>query len=132
MRYALTVQYIGKNYFGSQIQFQKGEQIAEPTIQGTLERSISTLIFGDTENRNRRIKTVFSGRTDKGVNSLGQVAHFDIDKNIVASDFVYHLNEILPEDISVSDLRQVNNKFHAQKSAKRRQYRFEFINLSDV
>ena len=128
MRYALTVQYKGKNYAGSQIQFQKGEPIKEPTIQGELEKAISTLIFGDTENKNRQVKTVFSGRTDKGVNSLGQVIHFDTDKSIVASDFIYHLNEILPEDISVSNLKNVDKKFHAQKSAKRRYYKFEFIN----
>ena len=128
MRYALKVQYKGKNYAGSQIQFEDGKQIDAPTIQGELEKALSTLIFGDTENINRQFKTVFSGRTDKGVNSLGQVLHFDIDKDIVASKFVYQLNEILPEDISVSDLRQVDETFHAQKSAKRRYYRFEFIN----
>ena len=134
MRYALKVQYIGKNYAGSQIQFvgkcmenPQGAEI-EPTIQGELEKAISTLIFGDTENINRRFKTVFSGRTDKGVNSLGQVVHFDTDKDLVASNFEYHLNEILPDDISVSDLKVVDERFHAQKSAKRRYYRFEFIN----
>ena len=128
MRYALTVQYIGKNYSGSQIQFSNGVQIDEPTIQGELEKAISTLIFGDTENINRQLKTVFSGRTDKGVNALGQVVHFDTDEIIVASKFLYQLNEILPNDISVSDLRIENERFHAQKSAKRRHYRFEFIN----
>jgi tRNA pseudouridine(38-40) synthase len=89
MRYALTVQYRGKCYSGSQIQFENGKPIKEPTIQYELEKAISTLIFGDTENKNRRFKTVFSGRTDKGVNSLGQVVHFDTDKDIVASKFVY-------------------------------------------
>ncbi|MBR1619638.1 tRNA pseudouridine(38-40) synthase TruA [bacterium] len=134
MRYALKVQYIGKNYAGSQIQFAgkckenpQGAEI-EPTIQGELEKAISTLIFGDTENINRQFKAVFSGRTDKGVNSLGQIVHFDTDKDLVASNFVYHLNEILPDDISVSDLKVVDERFHAQKSAKRRYYRFEFIN----
>ena len=128
MRYALKVQYIGKNYAGSQIQFENGEPIKEPTIQGELEKAISTLIFGDTENINRQFKTVFSGRTDKGVNAKGQVVHFDTEKTIVASDFLYHLNEILPEDISVSEIREVDKSFHAQKSAKRRYYRFELIN----
>ena len=128
MRYALQVQYIGKNYAGSQIQFENGVEIETPTIQGELEKAISTLIFGDTENKNRQLKTVFSGRTDKGVNSKGQVIHFDTDKSIVASKFVYQLNEILPPDISVSDLKEVDDKFHAQKSAKRRYYRFVFIN----
>lgn len=107
MRYTLQVQYIGKNYAGSQIQFENGIEIQTPTIQGELEKAISTLIFGDTENNNRQLKTVFSGRTDRGVNSKGQIIHFDTDKPIVASKFVYQLNEILPKDISVSDLKQV-------------------------
>ncbi|HIT91706.1 MAG TPA: tRNA pseudouridine(38-40) synthase TruA [Candidatus Stercorousia faecigallinarum] len=128
MRYTLQVQYIGKNYAGSQIQFENGIEIQTPTIQGELEKAISTLIFGDTENNNRQLKTVFSGRTDRGVNSKGQVVHFDTDKPIVASKFVYQLNEILPKDISVSDLKQVDASFHAQKSAKRRFYRYVFIN----
>ncbi len=129
-RYAFKVQYIGKNYAGSQIQFENGEEIAEATIQGELERAISTLIIGgDPEKRKKRpIKTVFSGRTDKGVNSQGQVVHFDTDRTIVASKFVYAMNEILPNDISISDLKEVESSFHAQKSAKKRFYRFEFIN----
>lgn len=129
MRYAFKVQYIGKNYAGSQIQFKNGEQIESPTVQGELEKALSTLICGrDAVNNKRPIKTVFSGRTDRGVNSLGQVVHFDTDKTIVASEFMYHLNEILPKDISVTDLKVVDERFHAQKSAKRRHYRFEFIN----
>ena len=115
MRYALQVQYIGKNYAGSQIQFENGVEIETPTIQGELEKAISTLIFGDTENKNRQVKTIFSGRTDRGVNSRGQVAHFDTDKSIVASKFVYQLNEILPKEISVSDLTEVDGRFHASK-----------------
>lgn len=129
MRYACKVQYIGKNYAGSQIQFRNGCQIETPTIQGELEKALCTLIIGrNTEDSNRPIKTIFSGRTDRGVNSQGQVIHFDTDKTIVASEFVYHLNEILPSDISVTDLKEVNPTFHAQKSAKRRHYRFEFVN----
>ncbi len=132
MRYALKVQYRGKNYVGSQIQFEKGELIEEPTIQGELERALSTLIKsgGSTASNKRPIKTIFSGRTDRGVNSLGQVVHFDSDKNIVASNFIYHMNEILPEDISVSDLEVVSDEFHSQKSAKSRYYRYELINRS--
>ena len=156
MRYALEVQYIGKGYAGSQIQFENGKQITEPTVQGELEKALSTLICvsrcenpkdlrnskalkdetqqnhrceldeskaskaisdctGDKGlNNTRPIKTIFSGRTDKGVNSLGQVVHFDSDKDIVASKFVYQMNEILPRDISVSNLRCVPDSFHAQ------------------
>ena len=169
MRYALDVQYRGKNYAGSQIQYENGEQIEEPTIQGEIEKALSTLIGkkrcevrkdfekskaledetlrnrrcdrndsegneaiydctgGLSEHKDRQVKTIFSGRTDKGVNALGQVVHFDYDKDIVASDLIYHMNEILPDDISVNNLRVVPDRFHAQKSAKSRYYRYEFI-----
>lgn len=129
MRYAFQVQYIGKNYAGSQIQFENGQEIDTPTIQGELEKALCKLTCGKSANSNKRqIKTVFSGRTDKGVNSIGQVVHFELEQMIVASKFVYSLNEILPDDISVSDLKVVDEKFHAQKSAKKRVYRYEFIN----
>lgn len=171
MRYALDVQYIGKNYAGSQIQFENGREIKEPTVQGEIEKALSTLIIGKkrcedrkdfekskvfedetlqdrrydrngsegneaisdctggfSKYNDRRIKTIFSGRTDKGVNALGQVLHFDTDKDIVASNFIYHINEILPSDISVNNLRVVSPLFHAQKSAKARYYRYELIN----
>jgi tRNA pseudouridine38-40 synthase len=129
MRYALDVQYRGKNYAGSQIQFQDGEMIKEPTIQGEVERALGTLIKdGESRDNKRPIRTIFSGRTDRGVNSLGQVLHFDYDKDIVASKFIYQMNEILPDDISVDNLRIVSNSFHAQKSAKARYYVYELIN----
>ena len=129
-RYAFQIQYIGKNYAGSQIQFENGDEIDAPTIQGTLEKALSTLIIGgDPEKREKRpIKTVFSGRTDRGVNSKGQVVHFETDRTIVASKFVYSMNESLQPDISISDFMEVEKTFHAQKSAKKRFYRFEFIN----
>lgn len=127
MRYALDVQYRGKNYDGSQIQFENGKEIGK-TIQGEIEKVICTLLESKTQINNRPIKTIFSGRTDKGVNALGQVVHFDYDKDIVASKFVYQMNEILPKDISVDNLRTVDRSFHAQKSAKSRYYRYELIN----
>lgn len=129
MKYALKVRYIGKNYYGSQIQFENGKEIDKPTIQGILEKAICT-VTGEkiTEENKRPIKTVFSGRTDKGVNAKGQMLHFRYDKPIVASRFVYSVNEILPLDISIRDLIEVNENFHAQKSAKRRHYRYEFVN----
>ena len=128
MRYALDVQYIGKNYAGSQIQFENGKETEIPTIQGELEKAICTLIESKTQINKRPIRTIFSGRTDRGVNAIAQVIHFDTDKEIVASSFIYHINEILPVDISVNNLRLVSNSFHAQKSAKSRFYRYELIN----
>ena len=136
IRYALRVQYIGKNYAGSQLQLKNGKPIEGlPTIQGELEKALGTLIKNsasrcepdDASKYSRPIKAVFSGRTDRGVNSKGQVIHFNVKEPIVASKFLYQMNEILPDDISVDDLREVDKNFHAQKSAISRFYRFEFV-----
>jgi len=113
MRYKLTVQYDGKNYSGSQ------RQPDRKTIQGELEKTISTLT-------NQYIKTIFSGRTDAGVSALGQVVHFDIP--YVIEHLQRKLNELLPDDIRVSDLKEVDEGFHAQKSAKLKHYRYEGVN----
>lgn len=132
MRYALQVHYVGKDFAGSQIQLKNGKEINLPTIQGELEKALRTLICGNNAaNKIRPIKTVFSGRTDKGVNSKGQIAHFDTDEHFVASKFIYSLNQILPNEISVCNLKEVDEQFHAQKSAKKRHYQYVFVNRKD-
>ena len=137
MRYALRVQYIGKNYAGSQLQLENGKPIEGlVTIQEELEKVLSTLTKNSKSRCNpdnakkysRPIKVIFSGRTDRGVNSKGQIIHFDVEKPIVASKFLYQMNEILPDDISVDELKEVDERFHAQKSALSRHYQFVFIN----
>lgn len=130
-RYAIEIQYLGKNYAGSQI--QRGRNNSPKTIQSELEKALSTLICGGHNpkkppNNERQIKTIFSGRTDKGVNAKGQMVHFETDKQIVASRFITSLNGLLPEDISVSGMQEVSSDFHAQKSAKKRYYQYVFYN----
>ncbi len=131
-RYSFLIQYQGKNYGGSQIQFDEdGMERPIPTIQGELEKAICTLKrVKPTHNNPRPIKTVFSGRTDAGVNSVGQTVHVDFDEPIVASRFIRAINGLLPKDISISDVCEVPPTFHSQKSAKSRQYRYVFINRS--
>lgn len=129
-RYAIEVQYLGKNYAGSQLQAGKGNQ--PKTIQSELEKALSTLILGGKNPNNppnkRQIRTIFSGRTDKGVNAQGQMVHFEMDKQIVASRFIHSINGLLPDDISVSDIKEVSFDFHVQKSAKKRHYQYVFYN----
>ena len=114
-RYAITLEYLGKNYCGSQ------KQPNGKSVQDKLEEVLRTLT-------KTNIKTVFSGRTDKGVNSKGQIVHFDTDISIVASRFIRSMNGILPNDIAVSDIKQVEDDFHSQRWAKRRHYQYVFVN----
>ena len=128
-KYSFKVSYVGTNYAGSQIQRVR-EGDSPKTIQAEIEKAICTLIQSQDSDKikKRPIKTVFSGRTDKGVHSKGQVVHFESEKALVASKLIYSMNEILPKDISVSDLKEVSTSFHALKSAKKRHYQYVFWN----
>lgn len=119
-RFAIVVEYIGTNYAGSQVKPDK------VTIQSELEKALSTLILGGKNPP--RIKSIFSGRTDAGVHSKGQVVHFDSEKPIVASKFLNSINGLLPKDISVKSIHQVDEKFHAQLSARYRVYQYKIVN----
>lgn len=122
-RYLLVLEYIGTGYSGSQKQPQKMHNSNKPviTIQDELEKAISTLTKTKT-------KTIFSGRTDAGVHAKGQTAHFESEQELNPSKFVNSLNGLLPNSISVKELKKVEKTFHAQKSATARHYRYTIAN----
>ncbi|GBF22865.1 tRNA pseudouridine synthase A [Candidatus Gastranaerophilus sp. (ex Termes propinquus)] len=115
MRYLLKVQYLGKNYCGSQ------KQLRQNTIQNEIEKALRTLT-------GQKISAIFSGRTDSGVNALGQTFHIDLEKEDgtekFAEKFIHGLNHLLPDDIVILSMEEKNGTFHAQKSAKYRHYRY--------
>ncbi len=119
-RYKLEIEYIGQKYAGSQKQPQ-----GIKTIQAEIESALRTLTKQNT-------KTIFSGRTDAGVNAKGQTLHFnvhsDFKETLVASRFLNSMNGLLPNDISVKDIVEVEDNFHAQMSAKWRHYRYIIVN----
>lgn len=116
-RYALVVEYIGKDLKGSQYQPE------QRTVQGELEHALSVLMKKD-------VKTYFAGRTDAGVNAKFQVVHFD-STELTTNKILYSLNSILPKDISISRLVKIDKDFHSQKSAKNKHYRYTINNASN-
>ena len=111
MRIAIGIEYDGSNFFGWQAQ-KKGR-----SVQSILEHSISIV-------SNSQIKVYGSGRTDSGVHSIGQVAHFDTDSIRTTREWVLGINSNLPEDISVLWAKEVDEDFDARRSALDRTYRY--------
>lgn len=107
--YKLTIQYDGTNYSGWQIQQNS------LTIQETISEAIKTLL-------KQEVNLIGSGRTDSGVHAIGQVANFRTDNEIDIYKFQHSLNSILPADISVTEMKEVNPEFHARFDAKKRSY----------
>lgn len=109
-RYFITIQYLGKNYFGFQVQPHE-----KNTIQGIIQDAMQKLFGVKTE--------IFaSGRTDAGVSALSQTAHFDAETNIPPEKIPFALNELLPNDIKITSCKQVDDNFHARFDVKKKTY----------
>jgi len=117
LRYALVIEYVGTSFLGSQIQPQGR------TVQGEIESVLKILL-------SKEIRIVMAGRTDSGVHSRFQVAHFDFEREINCQKFLNSMNALLPPDISITNLTRIDNDFHAQKSAEFKHYRYVINNAS--
>jgi tRNA pseudouridine38-40 synthase len=121
MKFALKLAYLGKDYCGWQRQSRDpSKSPLLPSIQETIEAALSKMTDSP-------VTIVGSGRTDSGVNALGQIAHFVLstdrfDTNIIRKG----LNSLLPRDIRVIEAFKVGDDFHAQRSAVRKQYSYFF------
>jgi tRNA pseudouridine38-40 synthase len=74
------------------------------------------------------VTIVGSGRTDAGVNALGQVAHFRLPSDRFSMEVIRRgLNSLLPRDIRIMEAMSVDESFHAQKSALKKQYSYFFL-----
>jgi tRNA pseudouridine38-40 synthase len=109
VRYLITIEYNGGAYSGWQ------RQKNAISIQEILEVAIETVM-------QQKIALVASGRTDKGVHAIGQMAHFDASKTIAPIKILLATNTLLPEDIRIRECGKVSDEFHAQFFAKRKTY----------
>lgn len=107
----MIVSYDGSAYNGFQSQPNSN------TIQDKIEEALCTLT-GET------IKITASGRTDAGVHARGQVINFHTESRIPIDRWCMALNSRLPDDIIVTDAREVSETFHARRSAIRKTYRY--------
>ncbi|NRB11406.1 MAG: tRNA pseudouridine(38-40) synthase TruA [Rickettsiaceae bacterium] len=119
-RYKIIIEYIGKGFYGWQIQ----ENL--PTIQGVIEQAI-------LEFTKEKVAVIASGRTDTGVNAYAQVAHFDLSKEYVPYQVTSSLNHFIrPHKIGIIDCEIVSNEFHARFSAKARHYVYKILNRNGI
>ena len=111
MRYFVELQYDGAAYCGWQ------RQPDTETVQGVIEQRLSML---------RRVPTeiVGAGRTDTGVNASFYVVHFDSDEAVDCAQLAYKLNKVLPDDIAILRIYEVEGDKHARFDAKQREYTY--------
>lgn len=112
MRFKVSVSYDGSGFNG----FQKQNDFR------SVEQEINNVL---TKMHKHEIKIIGAGRTDKDVHALAQVFHFDSDLNINTHGLKKGMNALLPEDIYVNDVEEVDETFHARFSAKEKTYEYK-------
>ena len=118
MRYLITFAYDGSNFYGYQKQPRKR------TIQGVMEDCLKEI------NGGKAVSMCASGRTDAGVHAINQRAHFDLSVKITSDKLYRGLNSLLPDDIYVKKVVEVNNEFHARFNAIGKEYIYK-INMGE-
>lgn len=111
MRYVLSVAYDGTHFNGWQVQ-SNGR-----TVQGELTDAVYGA-FGE------KVTVTASGRTDAGVHALNQICHVDLSADIAGEKLADALNSRLPGDISVLQSAIAPAGFDANRSAKKKTYRY--------
>ena len=117
MRYLMTFSYDGSNYSGYQKQPKK------KAVQCEIEKALKII-------SNSKISINASGRTDAGVHALNQKAHFDLDMNITEDKLKNALNSLIPNDIYIKNIEEVNDTFHARFNVKAKEYIYK-INMGE-
>jgi tRNA pseudouridine38-40 synthase len=111
----LILEYDGTRYHGWQ------HQDNGITIQQVLEESIGKVT-------QEIIRVIGSGRTDAGVHAMNQVVNFITDSQIAERNLLKGINSILPRDIVVKSLMEVDPGFHARYDAKGKVYLYQIFN----
>ncbi len=116
--YKLTIQYDGSRYKGWQ---RLGN--SDQTIQGKVEHVLSKL-------EGKPVEIIGSSRTDAGVHAIAQVANVKLSDNRTAEEVQSYLNRYLPQDISVTAVAVVADRFHARYHTKAKTYVYKIWNAS--
>src|SRR4051794_17329192 len=115
-RWRLTIEYDGTPFMGWQ------RQEHGPSVQQTLEEAIHRMT-------GELAAVHAAGRTDAGVHALAMSAHVDIVKNVTEHRLREGLNALVrPQPVSVLEVEQVADDWHARFSCIGRRYLYRMLN----
>jgi tRNA pseudouridine38-40 synthase len=115
-RWRLTIEYDGGPFMGWQ------RQEHGPSVQQALEEALQRMTGEEAA-------FTAAGRTDAGVHALAMSAHVDVTKSLTAHRLREGLNALVrPQPISVLDVAEVADDWHARFSYVGRRYRYRILN----
>src|SRR3990170_1025718 len=115
----LKIEYDGTGFSG----WQKQPKLR--TVQGEIEDKLTGIL-------REKITLIGSGRTDVGVHALEQVANFKTETKLNLVSMHRGLNSLLPKDILIKDVEEVDSDFNSRYGAKSRVYRYKICFGKDI
>jgi len=115
----LLLSYRGEDFYGWQRQDPK------LTVQLALETALAEIF-------SHPVPVAGSGRTDRGVHALGQVASCEIPTTYPPATLAKALNFHLPPGVRVLSVRREKPGFHARFSAKGKSYLYRIANTEPL
>lgn len=116
--YKMTISYDGTRFYGWERQLT-----TNMTIQGKLENVLNRMLElpeGET------VTVIGAGRTDAGVHARAMTANVLLDTGKTEDEIRTYMNQYLPEDISVNELKVCADRFHSRFNAKGKTYCYTF------
>jgi len=107
----LEIEYEGTDFSGWQIQPKLR------TVQGEIQDKLQTIL-------GHKINLIGAGRTDVGVHALGQAANFKTTSEVSKNSIINGLNGLLPDDIVIKRIEEVDLNFNSRYDAKSRLYKY--------
>ena len=115
-RWRLTIEYDGGPFMGWQ------RQDHGPSVQQVMEEALE-------EMTGERSTFTAAGRTDAGVHALAMAAHVDVVRPLTEHRLREGLNALVrPAPVSVTNVVQVADDWHARFSCIGRRYRYRILN----
>ena len=98
MRYLVYCSYDGTRYVGWQ------KQTKGISVQSSVEEALGIFF-------QQKIDIVGCGRTDAGVHGRHYGFHFEAETDFDEQQFIYKINKLLPDDISINEITKVADNF---------------------
>lgn len=117
--YLVEIQYLGFRYHGWQ--FQHGLK----TLQGMLEKTF-TFLF-----KEEKFKILGSGRTDAMVSAQSAYFELFVNHELDLEAFQKDLDENLPPDIKVIEIKAVENQFNVIQDVNQKTYHYYFASVEE-
>jgi len=115
-RWRLTIEFDGGPFMGWQ------RQDHGPSVQQTLEEALERMT-------GERATFTAAGRTDAGVHALAMPVHVDVTKSLTPHRLREGLNALVrPQPVSVLDVEEVADDWHARFSCLGRSYVYRILN----